>query len=225
MRWTTECIYCQNFVYILGDGRVKCSRCYKKASLNKINKIITLIVAFSKNENALAISNRLLLSYVSVQKYYKEFRILTARICENEYEALRHRSCQYEEYFYLENSKKMEKEAVFDAHNFLTFDYDNHIYTLLMPSLHQYKNQFIRDGVDDVYSDEFNKFKRDNKIIKISQHHNNIVKFWDYFEKMILRYKGVKSTFFAYYLKEYEFKYNHTQDEAIELLIKNYFKD
>jgi serine/threonine protein kinase len=194
-------------------------------SKQKINKIITLITAFIKNENALNLSKRLSLSYVSVQKYYKEFRATSAIICETQYEEVRAKPCQYEEYFYLEGSKKLKKEAVFDAHNFLTFDYENHIYTLLMPSLKQYKKKFIEDGVEGVYADEFSKFKRDNKIIKISEYHNNIIKFWDYFEKKILNYKGIKAEYFIYYLKEYEFKYNHEEEEAIELLIKHYFKD
>ncbi|MCF6340621.1 MAG: transposase [Sulfurimonas sp.] len=193
--------------------------------MNKINKIITLITAFINNENALSLSKRLSLSYISVQKYYKEFRILSALICEKEYEAIRSNPCQYEEYYYLENSKKFKKEAIFDAHNFLTFDYENHIYILMMPSLKQYKGQFIEDGVENLYFDEFKKFKRDAKIIKISQQHNNIVRFWSYFEKKILTYKGIKSEFFIYYLKEYEFKYNHLENEAIELLIEYYFKD
>ncbi|PHS56127.1 MAG: transposase [Sulfurimonas sp.] len=225
MQWTTECIYCQGFLYCLADGRIKCSSCNRKISKRRMNKIITLIIAFIKNENALSLSSRLSLSYVSVQKYYKEFREIGATICEMQYEEMKEKPCQYEEYFYLEGSKKFKKEAIFDAYNFLTFDYENHIYTLLMPSLKQYKMEFIEDGVTGVYADEFSKFKRDNKIIKISEHHNNIVKFWDYFEKKILNYKGVKAEYFIYYLKEYEFKYNHTQEEAIEFLIKHYFKD
>jgi len=225
MKWTIECLYCSGFVYTLADNRVKCSRCNKKIAKQKINKVITLIYAFVNNESALHLAKRISLSYVSVQKYYKEFRRISAQICENEYEGFRDTNCEYEEYFYLEKSKQSKKEAIFDAHNFLTFDYNKHIYTLLMPSLHQYKKQFIQDNLEETYTSEFNKFKRDNRIIKVSSHHNNIVKFWEYFENRILHYKGISSESFAYYLKEYEFKYNHTETEAIRLLIKNYFRE
>jgi len=107
---------------------------------------------------------------------------------------------------------------------FLTFDYSNHIYTLLMPSLIQYKKQFLEDNLQDVYLEEFTKFKRISKLIKVSKDYNNIVKFWDYFEQSILKYKGVPRDSFIYFLKEFEFKYNHTKDVAKELLIQEYFK-
>ena len=225
MQWQTKCIFCNNYTYRLNDGRVKCSVCQKKISLMKINKIITLIQTFIDNENALHVSKRLHLSYVSVKKFYDEFRYITAQICENEYEIFRKDNCEYEEYFYLENSKKEKKEAIFDAHNFLTFDYNRHIYTLLMPSLQKYKNQFLHDNIQDSYIEEFNKFKRISRIIKVSSIHNNIVKFWNYFEKEILKYKGVSDKNFALYLKEMEFKYNHSSNDAIEILIKEYFNE
>ena len=224
MKYLTKCLYCNNFVYLLSDGRIKCSRCDKKVSLERANKIITLIQCYVENESALHLAKRLQISYVSVQKYYETFRILSAQISENEYEELRNLKCEYEEYFYLESSKKLKREAVFDAHNFLTFDYDNHIYTLLMPSLHKYKTQMLEDNVEDAYIDEFKKFKRESKIIKVSKKVNNIVKFWEYFELSILKYKGVDINRFAYFLKEFEFKYNHSKESAKDLLIKEYFK-
>jgi transposase-like protein len=224
MIWLTECVVCHNFVYILADGRVKCSVCHKKISLEKINKIITLIQAYVDDESALHLAKRLHLSYASVQQYYEDFRRVSAKICEDEYEQRRNKKCEYEEYFYLENSKKLKREAVFDAHNFLTFDYEGHIYTLLMPSLQQYKSQFLEDSVEDAYVDEFKKFKRESKIIKVSKYFNNIVQFWDYVEAATRKYKGINNEMFIYFLKEFEFKYNHSKDEAIELLINEYFK-
>jgi transposase-like protein len=178
---------------------------------------------FVNNESARYISQKENLSYISVQNHYKIFRHLCATISQREYDHIRHKRCEYEEYYYVDKSKKMKREAIFDAHNFLTFDFENHIYTLLMPSLIQYKQQFIRDGMDGTYIDEFNKYKRDNKIIKVLKHENNIVKFWNHFEKSILKYKGVKSNSFEFFLKECEFKYNHTKEQAVKLLIAQHY--
>jgi len=224
MQWLTECIYCHNFVYHLQDGRIKCSKCHKKTAKNKINKVITLIQGFVNNESALQLSQRLSISYVSVQNFYEKLRVISAKISEKEYEKVRNKECEYEEYFYLEHSKKFQKESIFDAHNFLTFDYKGHIYTLLMPSLQQYKKQFIQDSVEGVYIDQFKKFKRESRIIKVSQHHNNIVAFWEYLEQSTKKYKGISNESFIYFLKEFEFKYNHTKEKAIDLLIECYFK-
>jgi hypothetical protein len=225
MLWTYECLYCHNFVYTLSDGRIKCSKCSKKLSLEKINKVMLIISSYVYDESALSLSQRSKLSYSSIQKYYETLRILSASICEKEYEYVRMIKCEYEEYYYLDNSKKLKRKAIFDAHNFLTFDYSKHIYTILMPSLQQYKKEFLEDNVEDGYIDEFNKFKRNSKIIKVDKHFNNIVSFWNYFEKAILKYKGIKNDSFIYFLKECEFKYNHTKNEAIELLIEKYFKE
>jgi len=225
MIWLEECLYCNNFVYHLKDGRLKCSKCLKKTSKEKINKIITLIDAFVENESANKLSKRLHISYLSTQNYFEEFRYICASLSQEEYEIKRHLECEYEEYYYLHKSKKHIKEAIFDAHNFLTFDYEGHIYTVLLPSLKQYKKQFLEDSIEGVYVDEFYRFKRESKIIKVKQRYNNIVEFWDYFEKHILHYKGVKDENFIYFLKEFEFKYNHTKEEAKELLIQSYFKE
>jgi len=217
MLWLTECIYCSNFVYHLKDGRLKCYKCHKKISKNKLNKVLTLIDAFIENETALHTSNRLKLSYVSIQKYFLTFRILSGVISQNEYEKCKNLSCEYEEYFYIEDSKKKQKESLFEAINFLTFDYQNHIYTILLPSITKYKNDSLNDT-------EFKKFKRDSKLINIRKKHNNINSFWKYLEKSLLPYKGIDKKNFGFFLKEIEFKYNHTKEEAKKLLIKEYFK-
>lgn len=225
MLWLTECLSCHNYLYHLADGRLKCSKCNKRRSKERINKIITLIYAFVNNESALHTSKRVHISYVSTQSYFNSFRLLCASIDEEEYQLKRHNECEYEEYFYIQESKKHKKEAIFDAYNFLTFDYNSHIYTLLMPSLKQYKQQFLEDSVEGAYIEEFHRFKRQSYIIKVKKRYNNIVDFWEYFEKYICIYKGVDDESFIYFLKEFEFKYNHTKEEAIELLIKKYFKD
>jgi DNA-directed RNA polymerase subunit M/transcription elongation factor TFIIS len=225
VKWTQECLYCGNYLYRLKDNRLKCSACHKKISLQKTNKIITLIDAFVENESANAAAKRLKLSYSSVWAYYEEFRYLSAKISEEEYSDKRDEKCEYEEYFYLEKTKKSKREAIFDAHNFLTFDYHGHIYTLLLPSLKKYRSQMLQDSVEDAYLDEFNKFKRISRIIKVSKHYNTIVKFWDYFENAIVIYKGIESEAFIYFLKEFEFKFNHTKEEAKDLLLHHYFKE
>ncbi len=225
MQWLSKCIYCQHKLYQLNDGMVKCSACKRKYSPKRINKILTLIDCFCENENALQTSKRLELSYVSIHEYYDIFRLHCAQICEDEYETRRDISCEYEEYFYLEQSKQNDKSAIFDAHNFLTFDYEDHIYTVVMPTLQRYKQQFIDDNLEEVYNNEFNKFKRLSRIIKVSKRFNNIVNFWEYFEQFILNYKGISAENFPRYLKEAEFKFNHSISVQKALLQKQYFKN
>jgi len=203
---------------------VKCSVCKKKYSPARINQIITLMDHFCKDENALTASKALHLSYATVLKYYQKFRHLAAEYCEKQYHLHRTSESQYEEYLYIEKSKRHNKKAIFDSHNFLTFAYGEHVYTILMPSLGAYKQQFLEDNLEEVYTKEFSKFMRSSRIIKISEHDNAITRFWHYFENFIMSFKGVSSEFFPYYLKEAEFKFNTPIMKRREVLEQFYFK-
>lgn len=224
MQWLNRCIYCDHTLYRLNDGMLKCSHCKTKYSPERVNKVITLIHTFCDGENALQASKRLGLSYVSVHKYYNAFRLECAQICEDAYHAVREKPCEYEEYFYLERSKRHKKQAVFDAHNFLTFDYEGHLYTIVMPTLQKYRQQFIDDNLEDIYASEFARFKRKSRIINVSKHLNRIVEFWNYFEASILTYKGVSTENFPLYLKELEFKFNYDLQRQKELLEHYYYR-
>lgn len=180
---------------------------------------------FLRNISALEASKLYAVSYITAKNHYHDFRLLCATISEQEYEDIREKHVEYEEYFYIEKSKKNQTNALFDAYNFLTFDYEGYIYTILMPSLQKYKTQFLEDKIEGAYIDELRKFKRQSRIIKVSKHYNTIVKFWEFFEKNITVYKGISNEYFAYYLKEFEFKFNYSKEEALELLIQNYFKE
>ncbi len=224
MQWLEACPVCGNSYYRLGDGMLKCRGCGRKQSPRRLRRVADLIDAFVADESAAAAAKRLGVSYPAVHRHFGTLRRLCARICEQEYEQRRDQPCEYEEYFYLERSKRSRPEAVFDAQNFLTFDYDGHLYTIVMPSLHQYRHRFIDDDLTPVYAAEFARFKRQSRIIKISSRHNNIVRFWDYFEKSIVRYKGVSDETFPLYLKEMEFKFNHSPETARTLLREHYFR-
>jgi|GEM_PF-225519 len=223
MKKSIRCTYCNHPLYQLSDGMVKCSHCKKKYSPNRIQQIKSLIQLFCEDKNALSASKSLNLNYITVSKYYQIFRHLCAEYCERQYHLHRYTQTQYEEYLYIEKSKRHNKTAIFDAHNFLTFGYDSYVYTLLMPSLKIFKQQFVADKLEEVYAKEFSKFMRTSKIIKISEHDNAITKFWHYFEQFITSFKGVSNEHFPYYLKEAEFKFNTPLKERSAVLEKLYF--
>lgn len=224
MNATSHCIYCHHRLYHLGDGMVKCSVCKKKYSPSRINQIKNILDAFCHDENAHITSKSLHISYVSVRNYYQKFRRLCAEYCEEQYHLHRTQETQYEEYLYIEKSKRGDKTAIFDSHNFLTFGYGDNVYTLLMPSLELFKQQFVADNLEEIYFKEFSKFMRTSKIIKISEHDNVIERFWHYFEQFITGFKGVSREHFPYYLKEAEFKFNTPLEKRSEILEQLYFR-
>ncbi len=221
LKYAMECIYCNNKkLYHLNSGQLKCSNCKKKFSVKKIEKDLKIIECFCNDLNINEVSKKLDINYVTVKKRYDLFRQLIASRLEDEFKDKT--VIEYDEYIYLEKSKRDIKENIFDAQNFLTFHYDNKIYNLLMQNLNMYKNQFMDDGADEAYFKEFSKYMMCNKISKIQKKENLITRFWIFFEKSILKYKGVRHENFFYYLKEIEFKFNYSKEMQENFLIDFY---
>ncbi len=218
MKKPHHCIYCHHSLYHLNDGMVKCSSCKKKYSPKKVETILHLIDLFCHDHNASDGAKRADLSYAATLKYYQEFRKLLIEHCEEEYHNNRKNESEYEEYIYQEKSKRNQKSAIFDAHNFLTFAYGEKVYNILMPSLNLYKQQFIKDDLEAIYEKEFSHFMRSSKLIKITKHDNTMTRFWHYFETFITPFKGVSREYFPYYLKEAEFKFNTPIKKRHEIL-------
>lgn len=212
-----KCIYCQHAkLYELKSGQMKCAKCKKKFSLKKIQTDQELIECFCENLTVNEASKKLSINYITVKKRYELFRQLIANYLEDEYKDKE--VIEYDEYIYLEKSKKRVKENIFDAQNFLSFHYEDKVYNLLMPNLNKYKNQFLDDGSDKVYFKEFSKFMMFNKISKTKKRENLITQFWLFFEDAILKYKGINHENFFYYLKEIEFKFNYEKEMQVKIL-------
>jgi hypothetical protein len=218
-----RCPYCSGTLYHLSDGMKKCAACRKKFSLKKVARDCDLIARFCDGETALSAAQAAGYSYQSVVARYANLRLLAAAHLEDAYDAARDQVSEFEEYIYLEASKRHDKRHIFDAHNFITFDYGGRVYNLLMPSLHRYKQEFLDDGLEKLYYDEFSKFLRIHRIAKLQKNKNSITAFWEFFEEYIIRFKGVKTENFAYYLKEAEFKFNYSESEQFNILYTRWF--
>lgn len=213
-----NCPYCNhNQYYTLGTQQHKCKKCLRKYSPKKIVLKQNIIEMFAQDKTVLEASKILKVNHLTIQKYYMSFRNSLIGFLEEIYH--QHQTQSYDEYVYLEQSKAKVQENIFDAHNFLTFEYNNNkVYNLLMPDLNRYKEQFIDDEAHTVYYKEFSKFMLYNRIAKMQKKENTIVQFWEYFETWIKKYKGIKRENFLLYLKECEFKFNYSQKERIEIL-------
>lgn len=203
-------------IYTLSTGQKKCAKCKKKFSEKKIKMKKQIVKCFCDDKTVNSTCKELGINYLTVKKQYISIREIIALYLEKEYE--KKEVIEYDEYIYLEQSKKKIAKNIFDAHNFLTFHYENKVYNLLMPNLQQYKNEFISDKIDEAYFKEFSKFMMLNKIAKLQKRENIIILFWEYFEKSILKYKGIEKNNFFYYLKEIEFKFNYTKSEQLSIL-------
>lgn len=212
------CPYCNHSkTYILKTNQRKCSHCERKFSPAKIQRDKDIIECFCNDLSVRESSIQLGLNYLTVKKRFEYIRKIVASFLEEEYQGKT--SSEYDEYVYLPKTKKKIQKNIFDAQNFLTFCFENtKVYNLLMPNLHRFKTELLDDQLDEVYFKEFSKFMMWNKIAKIEKKENTITQFWNFFENSIVRYKGISSENFIYYLKEFEFKFNYTKEQRKEIL-------
>jgi len=214
-----NCPYCDHkIIYTIKTKQKKCAKCLRKFSEKKILFEKKVIDFFCEEYTVNRCVKEQNLNYITIKNKYENYRKLLANFLEDEYKNKEVK--EYDEYIYLEQSKQKVKKNIFDAINFMTFNYEDKVYNLLMPNLHRYKNQFLDDGVDETYFKEFSKFMMLNKISKIQKKENIIASFWIFFEESILKYKGINKENFFYYLKEIEFKFNYTTQEQKNILYK-----
>ena len=214
-----KCIYCNHsIVYKLNTKQLKCAKCKRKFSPKKIARKKAIIECFCDNLTANQTHKKLHIHYKTILKEYQNIRKYIAYFLEQNYN--QNSVTSYDEYIYLEKSKKIESKNIFDAKNFLTFEYDGKIYNLLLFDLSRYKQEFLNDGIDETYFKEFSRYMMLNKIAKIQHKENLIQRFWAFFEENIVKYKGINKDNFFYYLKELEFKFNYSKDEQKVILNK-----
>ena len=208
----TQCIYCKHTkLYKLANGYLKCASCKRKISPAKIEKSKKLIIAFCRNLTAYEASRIYRYSYMTTKTHYEHIRLLITQYLEEQYNKHTKEIKEFDEYFYLEKSKKRDENTIFDIQNFLTFDYGGKVYNILMPSLRKYRYMSYENLL------HFITFQR---VAKLKRLDNTIVKFWNFFEEGIKRYRGVDKENFIYYLKEFEFKFNYTQEEQKNILLE-----
>ncbi|MDX1808143.1 MAG: transposase [Sulfurospirillaceae bacterium] len=216
-----KCIFCSHDkLYKLKTAQLKCAKCGKKFSPKKLELNYSIIESFCDEISAHKTSIALGVNYMTVKSRYDDFRKLVAKFAEDAY--LNKEVVEYDEYLYLEQSKKKVEKNIFDAQNFLTFHYEDKVFNLPMPNLNKYKDDFLEDGADKSYFKELSKFMMFNKIAKIQNIDNLITRFWIFFEDSITKYKGIRPENFFYYLKEIEFKFNYTKEEQKEILARLY---
>lgn len=216
-----KCIYCSSAnLYELQNGYFKCAKCKRKFSPFKVEREKNIITLFCKGLSALQASKESGFTYTTVQK---KFMLYRHKIISYEDKKFENKTSvnEYDEYIYLERRKRRDKRYIFDAKNFLTFDYDNgKIYNMLLPELSRFKESFLEDNLDDTYYKEFSKYLKWHRVSNLKNRQNNITKFWDFFENQIIKFKGIKSRNFFFYLKEIEFRYNYSMIDCGKILYK-----
>lgn len=213
-----KCPFCKaKRLYKLQNNYKKCSSCYKKFSVKKVETDYTIISFFCNNISANKCAKILNLNYRTVQNRYILFRKLISIYLEKEYYSSVLDNSSYEEFYYFsQKEKKKKKKSLYNAINILGFYSNRKIFTLLMPQLPNYENQ------EDSHT--FEKYLRWHRINSQDSYKTPLNVFWKYLEENLKKYKGVNEKNFFYYLKECEFKFNYLQNKQIEILKEIFYK-
>jgi len=203
-----SCIYCNHYIlYKLKEGYYKCAKCKRKFSPKKLDNKAKILHSFLQGLTALEISKKYNFSYATVIKEVNYIRKVMAKICEDEF-MKKDKIIEYSEYLYIPKTNKKKPSSIYLAQNFLTIDYGNKVYNILLSNMLNYKS-FSKEEIKNLF--------RQSYIINI-KYNITIPLFWEYFEKFIIKFKGVKEENFFYYLKEAEFRFNKFKIELKDIL-------
>ncbi|MCK4441763.1 MAG: transposase, partial [Sulfurovaceae bacterium] len=195
-----KCIYCQHpYTYLLADKQRKCSKCKRKFSPKKIEREALLFSHFKKGDIARQTAISTKMHFLTVQKYFEKFRRDIALDLDKQYQINNDRVTGFDEYLYLPKSLKIE-ENIHKIQHFLTLSYDEKVYNIMMPKT----KRSLLESQDEQDKKLLLKYLKFNKVYKLSKAQNTITEFWEFFERFILRYKGVSDEQFIFYLKEAE---------------------
>ncbi len=208
-----KCFLCgRKRLYRLQRGYYRCSGCGKKYSGKKVALDTAVLQGFLRRESVQECARNLGHHYGGVQKRYALLRRLLVNFLHAEHEKSGGRALEFDEYVYL------KADSLKRWQNFLSFDY-GYIYNVMLPSLAQkYHIASQRD------LRELKTFLLLHRIAKLQKRENRITRFWHFFENHMLRYRGVDSDKFIFYLKEAEFFFNYESKRRQEIATELYFR-
>jgi len=203
-----SCIYCNHHIlYKLKNGYYKCAKCKRKFSPKKLDKKAKILKGFLDFLSPTQIGQKYNISYATVVKEIKNIRKTIINICEKKY-LEKENIIEFNEYLYIPKTLKKNKNSIYKAKNFLTINYDDKIYNIMLSDMQTYKN---------LTSEEIKSLFIQTQIINLKKQ-IILLDFGEYFEQFIKKYKGVKDENFIFYLKEAEFRFNKFKIEIKDIL-------
>ena len=217
------CPFCSSKqLYIVSKTTLKCSKCNKKYSAKKLEMDASCIEFFCNDISAKECSLTLHVNYKTIQDRYMDFRKLILLYIEKEYKNQHTMFTEYDEYYFLPKNKRGKVKYLFESIGILGQIYDETVYTILLPDQfsHLRKESILNPDINFAYLKEYSKYLNRYKIVHYEKFDSKIIRFWVFLEEKLLHFKGISRDNFAYYLKEYEFKFNHSLYEQKKTLWK-----
>jgi transposase len=217
------CIFCHSpKLYVKSPTQYYCVTCKKVWSTLKHERDGYILDAFLANESAFMCAQKHDLAYNTVKEVYQKLRLILSTYAQEIYAKQTEAFSQYDEYYYLPNTKRHSKKYFFDAIGIFGMLYkDNWIYTLLLPDQFSgMKRLMAHDEIEAMEHEAYARFLQRHKVARVSHFEHRLGEFWSYFELFMHHFKGVKKENLIYYLKEAEFKFNHSKEKQKEIMLK-----
>lgn len=214
-----QCIYCDSSkLYIKSQTQYQCITCKRRWSEQKYQKECSLIDSFIKNETILEATQKRGIHYSVGKKAYFKMRLLLTNYAQEQYANQSEPFTQYDEFYYLPQTKKKDSKYVLDAVGIFGMLYDDWVYTLLLPDQFAAFKRLV-EHEEEIEHEAFARYLTSHKVAHIKSFEHRLGEFWKFFEIFMSHFKGVKKENLVYYLKEAEFKFNHSQEEQYTILM------
>lgn len=198
-----ECLFCHSKrVYQKSLSQFQCVTCKRSWSEKKFERECSIIDAFIANKSALTCAKTLNLNYATIKRIYTRLRLLISQFSQNTYLSQVEPFDEYDEHYFLPQSKRYTNTHEESAVGILGMTYGTNVVTLLLPEHLKQDNNHL------------------HRLTHVKAFDHTLGKFWVYFEAWISHFKGVKKENLIYYLKEAEFKFNHSKEEQKEIILR-----
>lgn len=214
-----QCIYCNSSkLYIKSTTQYKCITCKRTWSENKYRKECSLIDSFLKNETILEATQKRKIHYSVGKKIYFKLRLILTNYAQEQYAKQSEPFTQYDEFYYLPYTKKNDSKYLLDAIGIFGMLYDEWVYTLLLPDQFASFKRLVEHD-EEIEHEAYARYLASHKLTHIKSFEHRLGEFWNFFETFMSHFKGVKKENIIYYLKEAEFKFNHSYEEQYAILM------
>ena len=236
-----KCLWCGSFkVCKTRRGYVKCNRCKRQKSLKQLRREIAIITGFYQLQPAYRLATDLDVDYQAITRVYQKMREVIYHVAELEAGKLKGEIEIDEAYFGGRRKGKRGRGAAGKSIVFGLLERDGRVYTKVVEQvtakeLMAHIQKHTRKG-SVYYTDTFrsyNSLKRWGKHHRLNHskafgyhgknHINGIEGFWSYAKHILYNYRGVSKYHFPMYLKEVEYRFNHSRDNLFKLFLTIYF--